>query len=85
MAKLLPEVCSQVAAELELQKVSPKDFLLSTANTQDGTKFDIVMNRFWDLPLIRRNGIRDLTAKLLPVAFTNAYCKALTHFITFYR
>ena len=46
-AKLLTEVCSQVATEPELQPVSPEEFSLSTANTQDGARLDIVMNGFW--------------------------------------
>ena len=41
-AKLLTEVCSQVATEPELQPVSPEEFSLSTANTQDGARLDIV-------------------------------------------
>ena len=48
-AKLLTEVCSQVATEPELQPVSPEEFSLSTANTQDGARLDIVMNGFWAL------------------------------------
>ena len=46
-AKLLTEVCSQVATEPELQSVSPEDFSLSTANTQDGARLNIVMNGVW--------------------------------------
>ena len=46
-AKLLTEVCSQVATEPELQPVSSEEFSLSTANTQDGARLDIVMNGFW--------------------------------------
>ena len=46
-AKLLMEVCSQVATEPKLQPVFPEEFSLSTANTQDGARLDIVMNRFW--------------------------------------
>ena len=46
-AKLLSEVCSQIATEPELQPVSPEEFSLSTANTQDGARLDIVMNGFW--------------------------------------
>ena len=46
-AKLLTEVCSQVATEPELQPVSPEEFSLSTANTQDGARLDIDMNGFW--------------------------------------
>ena len=46
-AKLLTEVCSQVATEPELQLVSPEEFSLSTANTQDGARLNIVMNGFW--------------------------------------
>ena len=40
-------VCSQVATEHELQPVSSEEFSLSTANTQDGARLDIVMNGFW--------------------------------------
>ena len=36
-----------VATEPELQPVSSEEFSLSTANTQDGARLDIVMNRFW--------------------------------------
>ena len=46
-AKLLTEVCSQVATEPELQPISPEEFSLSNANTQDGARLDIVMNGFW--------------------------------------
>ena len=46
-AKLLTEVCSQVATEPKLQPVSSEEFSLSTANTQDGARLDIVMNGFW--------------------------------------
>ena len=46
-AKLLTEVCSQIATEPELQPVSPEEFSLSNANTQDGARLDIVMNGFW--------------------------------------
>ena len=47
-AKLLTEVCSQVATEPELQPVFQEEFSLSTANAQDGTRLDIVMNGFWE-------------------------------------
>jgi len=47
-ATLLTEVCHQVQVEPELQPVSsPETFSLSTANTQDGARLDIVMNGFW--------------------------------------
>ena len=46
-AKLLTEVCSQGATEPELQPVSPEEFSLSTANTQDGARLNIVMNELW--------------------------------------
>ena len=40
-------MCSQVATEPELQPVSSEEFSLSTVNTQDGDRLDIVMNGFW--------------------------------------
>jgi len=47
-ATLLTEVCHQVHVKPELQPVnSPETFSLSTANTQDGARLDIAMNRFW--------------------------------------
>jgi len=47
-ATLLTEVCHQVQVEPELQPVSsPETFSLSTANTQDGARLDIVMNGSW--------------------------------------
>ena len=45
-AMLLPEVCSQVATEPELQSVSQEDFSLSTANAQNGVRLETVMNGF---------------------------------------
>ena len=45
-AKLLTEVCSQVATKPELQPVSSEEFSLSTANVQDGARLDIAMNGF---------------------------------------
>ena len=45
-AKLLSKACLQVATEPELQPVSPEDFSLSTANTQDGARLDSIMNGF---------------------------------------
>ena len=43
-AKLLSEICLQVATEPKLQPVSSEDFLLSTVSTQDGTRLNIVIN-----------------------------------------
>jgi len=44
-ASLLPEVCSQVIVEPELQPVSNPDEY-STLNTQDGAHLDVAMNDF---------------------------------------
>ena len=46
-ASLLTEVCSQVIVEPELQPVSNPDEL-TTSNTQEGARLDVVMNGFWD-------------------------------------
>ena len=46
-ARLLTEVCSQVATEPELQPVPPEGLSLSTANVQEGARLDIAMNGFW--------------------------------------
>ena len=44
---LFIELCFQVATEPEFQPVSQEDFSLSTTNVQDGTRLEIIINRFW--------------------------------------
>ena len=47
-ASLLTEIYFQVIVEPELQPVSnPDEYFLSTSNTQDGARLDIVMDGFW--------------------------------------
>ena len=47
IAKLLTEVCSQVATEPELQPVPPDGLSLSTANVLKGARLAIAINGFW--------------------------------------
>ena len=46
-ASVLTEVCHDVRVEPDLQPITDETMTAATANTSDGARLDIAMNRFW--------------------------------------